>query len=103
MPRRRNCKFSPNNFCYICGEFTFSRNRKKISPMIKKAYQHYFGVAVGEQDKDWAPHMCCANCYCKLINWWKGKENAVLFAVPMVWREPQDHTTDCYKISRIHQ
>ncbi|KAI6658214.1 hypothetical protein LOD99_15483 [Oopsacas minuta] len=31
-----------------------------------------------------------------LRDWTKGKRKGLPFAIPMVWREPQDHTTDCY-------
>lgn len=96
MPNCRTCRNTPDNFCYICGGFTFARHRKKISPIVKKAYKYYFGIELGDQQKDWAPHICCATCYVKLLNWWKGRDNSTLFAVPMVWREQKDHITDCY-------
>ncbi|KAJ8871619.1 hypothetical protein PR048_027946 [Dryococelus australis] len=53
-------------------------------------------MELGDQDKNWAPHIYCATCYFKLINWWNGKGNSMLFAAPMSWREPKDHVTDCY-------
>ena len=28
--------------------------------------------------------------------WLNGKRRAMLFAVPMVWREPSNHATECY-------
>ena len=31
-----------------------------------------------------------------LSQWLNGKRHAMPFAVPMVWREPSNHTTDCY-------
>ena len=41
MPR--NCKNSPDAFCYICRQFTLSGQRKKITPEISKIYKLYFG------------------------------------------------------------
>ena len=90
------CRNKVENFCYICREFTFTRHRKKMSPIIWRAYKHYFGCKIGDQDKTWAPHFCCATCYVKLIKWWTGKGSAMSFAVPMIWREPKEHLTDCY-------
>ncbi|KAJ8887560.1 hypothetical protein PR048_013776 [Dryococelus australis] len=91
MLRRRTCRNTPDSFCYICGEFTFARHREKISLIVKKAYKHYFGMELGDQDKNWAPHICCATCYVNFINWWICKGNSMLFAAPMSWREPKDH------------
>ena len=53
MPR--NCVDSVDNFCYICGEVTFSRQRKAITAIVKMAYHLYFGCKMGDQDKSWAP------------------------------------------------
>jgi hypothetical protein len=63
---------SLNAFCYICGEMTFKS-------LMKKCYEHYFGCKVGDQDKPWAKGSRC-----------------MPFAIPMVWREPMDHVSDCY-------
>ena len=59
---RRNCINAPDNFCYICGEFTPDNLRKPITQNIKKAYLSYFKVQLGDQDKDWAPHIACSVC-----------------------------------------
>jgi len=56
----------------------------------------YFGCKIGDQDKSWAPHVCCRKCATNLSQWLNGKIHAMPFAVPMVWREPSNHTTDCY-------
>ncbi|UYV84365.1 hypothetical protein LAZ67_X001944 [Cordylochernes scorpioides] len=69
--------------------------RRSITPLIKKCYQLYFGCKVGEQDKTWAPHHCCEICARRLTGWIKG-ERHMPFAVPMIWREPKDHSSDCY-------
>ena len=65
---------------------------------IKKLYLAYFGFgcAVGDQDKNWAAHVCCLNCSNRLNKWFAGRKPTSSFAVPMVWREQKDHATDCY-------
>ena len=73
-----------------------SKYRRNLSNKIKSLYYAYFGCAVGDQDKDWAPHFCCLDCSNKLGKWFAGKNVSLGFAVPMVWREQKDHTTDCY-------
>ena len=93
MPR--GCRKSPDNFCYICGEITFKKQKRNLTPLIKKCYEHYFGCKVGDQDKDWAPHVCCVTCVKLLTGWVKGSRH-MPFAVPMIWREPKDHISDCY-------
>ena len=39
--------------------------------------------------------MCCVTCVRLLTAWAKGSRH-MSFAIPMVWREPKDHTSDCY-------
>lgn len=94
MPRK--CVNTVDNFCYICGEATFAKQKKSITPQVKKAYHLYFGCRIGDQDKSWAPHICCATCATQLSQWLNGKRSSMPFAVPMVWREPSNHTNDCY-------
>jgi hypothetical protein len=36
-----------DNFCYICSEVTFARQRKAITAVVKKAYHLYFGCKIG--------------------------------------------------------
>lgn len=93
MPR--TCANSADSFCFICGEVTFKSQRRPITPCIKKYYELYFKCKVGDQDKSWAPHVCCITCVSLLTQWAKGSRH-MKFAVPMVWREPKDHITDCY-------
>ena len=63
---------------------------------MKTAYKCYFGCKVGDQDKKWAPHICCNSCNTQLLRWAVGKQKEMPFAVPMIWREPTDHVTVCY-------
>jgi len=82
MPR--NCVNSPGNFCYICEEVTFSTRKHPSTPMVKKAYECYFGCKVGDQDKKWAPHVSCISCANILREWLKNKRRSMPFAFPMV-------------------
>jgi hypothetical protein len=92
----RRCVNDSDSFCYICGEFTVKAQRRTITAIVKKAYDLYFGCKVGDQDKSWAPHICCETCASTLRKWIKGTRSSMPFAVPMVWREQKDHVTDCY-------
>lgn len=94
MPR--TCVNKADNFCYICGEITFTSQKRSITGMIKKAYNLYFGCKIGDQDKSWAPHICCNYCGTALEQWLNGKKPSMRFAVPMIWREPTDHVSNCY-------
>ncbi|XP_076066912.1 uncharacterized protein LOC143040106 [Oratosquilla oratoria] len=94
MPRE--CKNSPDKFCYICGSVTLRQYKRQLTQCVKKLYELYFGCKVGDQDKSWAPHICCVRCTSSLSAWVKGKGTGLMFGVPMVWREPKDHSTDCY-------
>jgi hypothetical protein len=92
----RVCKNHPDRFCYICGQVTFPQRKLHISEFVRKAYHAYFGVKLGDQDKAFAPHFCCQTCVNNLRSWWNKSKECLPFAVPMVWREGKDHSTDCY-------
>jgi len=92
----RGCKNNPDVFCYICGSFTPAKQRQNITSFVKQVYHAYFQVKLGDQDKSWAPHKVCKYCVESLRLWSKGKKKALTFAIPMVWRAPQDHSNDCY-------
>ena len=92
---RRGCANNPDLFCYVCGRFTKTKDRRNITPFIQNAYHAYFGVKLGDQDKYWAPHKVCITCVSTFSLWMKGKKH-FSFGVPMVWREPQNHLNDCY-------
>ena len=94
MPRE--CKNSPNLFCYICGRFSTKEQRQDITHFIKQCYHAYFGCKLGDQDKSWAPHTVCKICVEHLRQWYSGKSKCMPFGVPMIWREQTDHISDCY-------
>lgn len=97
MKRRyRSCVNLPDNFCYVCGKFTIKTQRRIITNLVKQAYHNYFGCHIGDQEKTWAPHICCISCYVTLVQWFKGKKSTMPFGVPMIWRESTNHSTDCY-------
>lgn len=93
---KRKCLHSPDSFCYICGVFLFVKQKMKITDFVKRVYFSYFHVKLGDQDKPWAPHYVCKSCVEGLRNWTKGSRKSMPFGIPMIWREPRDHTTDCY-------
>ena len=67
-----------------------------IASLLRTAYFHYFDCKIGDQDKSWAPLICCKPCFNGLTAWFNGKKVAFNFAVPMVSREPRNHADDCY-------
>jgi len=98
----RKCVTSPDKVCYFCGEVTFASRKCSIAPTIKKTHFLYFGFKVGEQEKKWAPHVCCTACSSKLNAWVTGKGRCMPFGVPMVWRVPSNHSTDSY-LCMVHR
>ena len=95
---RRKCINDPNHLCFICGKFTLLKARRQITEFVKKAYRAYFGLVLGDQDKCWAPHIICTTCDANLSYFVSKnkKRKTFSFGIPMMWREPRDHTTDCY-------
>ena len=94
MPRK--CINKPDSFCYICGEYTLPSEKRTITSNISNIYHRYFGCHVGDQDKPWAPHICCLSCAANLSAWSNGKLRKMPFAIPMIWREQINHLDDCY-------
>ena len=94
MPRQ--CTNSPDLFCYICGQFTTTDQKLAITALVKRCYLAYFGCKLGDQDKPWAPHVVCKRCSEHLRQWYKRERKSMPFGVPMIWREPTNHVTDCY-------
>lgn len=92
----RSCRNDPNRFCYICGEIILPKRRSNITKFVKKTYHAYFGVRLGDQDKPFAPHVCCKTCVESLRRWKNKETKSLQFGVPMIWREGKDHISDCY-------
>jgi hypothetical protein len=73
----------------------FKSQRQNFTPLIKKRYELYFGCKIGDQDKRWAPRICCVTCvklHAGLVN----GSCKMLFTVQVVWREPKDQSPNCY-------
>ena len=86
----------PDKFWYyICGEFTVKTQKRTITPEINKIYQPYFDCPLGDQDKLWS-HVICTACSSGLRDWYNDRKKSMPFAIPMIWREPKDHLTNCY-------
>ncbi|XP_033209928.1 uncharacterized protein LOC117168404 [Belonocnema kinseyi] len=95
----RGCKYPADAFFYVCGYFIKTKAKKySLETCFKmcEAYNAYFGMPVGDQDKSWAPHFACENCKRTLEGWYRGEKRAMKFALPRVWREPTDHSSNCF-------
>ena len=53
-------------------------------------------MQLGDQDKEWSPHIVCQKCFMNLHNWSRNKLKSLPFGIPMIWREPTNHIDDCY-------
>ena len=83
----------------VQGNNTIPQQRRNLTSKVQAVYElHFgeFGCKVGDQEKEWAPHVCCLACYSLLLQWLAGKKGKMPFAVPMIWRVPSNHDTDCY-------
>ena len=56
----RKCLNDPNNFCYICGSYAVAKQKESITNVVKILYFSYFGYKLGDQDKNWTPHITCS-------------------------------------------
>ncbi|XP_076359941.1 uncharacterized protein LOC143252139 [Tachypleus tridentatus] len=53
-------------------------------------------MPVADQDKPWTPHFTCEHCKKTLEGWYRGEKRAIKFAIPRIWHEPTDHSSNCY-------
>lgn len=68
---------------------------RHISNFVKQSFYAYSEVKVGDQDKNWAPHIICNRC----VNYHhrtKIKRDSLKFEIPLVWPDPQNHVDDCF-------
>jgi len=72
---------------------TFKSQRQNVIPLIKKCYKLYFGCKVGHQHKKVGPSYLLYNV-CKASLAWVNGSHQMPFTVPLVWREPKDHSSD---------
>ena len=94
--KRRQCRNNPDVFCYICGEYIMAKYRFNVRDFTKRAYEAYFDMKLGDQDKSWARHKVCKHCTKTLRFWTQGKVSLIRFGFSMVWRERKNHHVDCY-------
>ncbi|GFR11386.1 uncharacterized protein TNCT_526871 [Trichonephila clavata] len=81
----RSCENLPDNFCYICGEYSLIKNfLRSITDQVKQLYLAYFDMKLGNQDRSWAHHTICVKCLNDLRFWLKEKNTDVRFGVPMI-------------------
>jgi len=94
----RLCNLSPDSFCYVCGCYIGPKQVKDIICFGRKycvAYKAYSGP-IGDQDKSGAPRVICGCCRSSLEGWLRGSRKSMPFAVPRIWREPTNHSDNCY-------
>ncbi|XP_076330490.1 uncharacterized protein LOC143236106 [Tachypleus tridentatus] len=53
-------------------------------------------MPVGDQDKPWAAHFICEHCKKNLEGWYRDEKRAIKFAIPRIWLEPNDHSSNYY-------
>ena len=53
-------------------------------------------MKMGDQDKSWAPHFCCGSCRSALEGWMRGNRKCMPFAIPRIWKEPNNPYDNCY-------
>ena len=73
-----------------------AKYRFNVKDFTKRAYEAYFGMKLGDQDKSWAPHKVCKHYTETLCFWIQGKVSLMRFGVLMVWCEHKNHHDDCY-------
>jgi hypothetical protein len=86
----RHCICKSNTFCYTCGHFTPKFKKRTTMAVINKACQLYDENPVIRTGHS---RICCSR---GVMNRRACLLNRTQPAVPVVWRETRDHTSDCY-------
>lgn len=94
MERSFKCVNSPNKFCLMCGLFSSPSDARPVTDIQLRMYRECFGFSV-DLSLPWIPAIVCGMCRLKLYRWSKEKAS-MEFVQPMIWREPIDHSKDCY-------
>jgi hypothetical protein len=68
-----------------------SSDRLQCSGRLKKDKRKYFGCKMRNQDKSWAPHICCVTGL-RLLTGWVNVSLQIPFGLPIVWNVPKDHS-----------
>jgi len=85
-----------NLFCIVCGQFVLKASGRNFNNVSCNLYTECFGIEITDSDYLWTPNVICSSCKIGLERWKKGENNAKRFASPMLWRQPQNHDSDCY-------
>lgn len=88
------CENDPDEFCYVCGKYVIQKNKHIFTDSHQQKYEQYFGMAPENLDQQWAPSFICQHC--EIIFNLQRKST---FGVPMIWKAPKCHATDCYLCS----
>ncbi|GFS88506.1 uncharacterized protein TNCV_1461441 [Trichonephila clavipes] len=92
---QRACLNHHNNFCYVCDKVTLKFQRRNPTPLVKHYYEFYFGCKVGTKQGP-GPHISVIYRVDYRLTAWKNGTRHMPFAIPMIWREPKDLSSDCY-------
>jgi hypothetical protein len=66
-----------------------------VTPDLQKLYQLHFGCPLGDQDKEWAPHVICTPCSNGLHRLDEQMENGNALHYSHDVQEPKNHVDDC--------
>lgn len=75
------CVNSIDNFCYIYGEDVFVPRNARLHHLLLL----FWRVKLRDQDKLWAPRICCIMCSVILHSWLNKKGCSVHFTIPMIY------------------
>ena len=92
----RDCNYLADSIFYVSGEFFLKKDIKHcLKNCIRdgEVFFAYFGTPVGDQDKQWTPHVICDYCRRTLEGWFRGKKELSVFLSPVIWYELSDHHT----------
>lgn len=90
---QNNCKFDHDNFCFVCGVYSFGVKYRNIDTVkFQECYKKVFKLEVKDRIVDWSPSVVCNNCHRRVLD----NARPISFGSPMLWNIPANHPIDCY-------
>ena len=90
-----SCNKDVSMFCFVCGKFDTSKNRKKFS-LYEEKYKSYFNLQIITGiEKAWVPSSISNPCRTMLYRQASNTKTKYLIETSVIWNEPRTNE-ECY-------
>lgn len=98
----RKYKNDPDKFYFICGDVTFKTQRRNLTPLVTKLYESILALPSDNKKKRGFHTSVVLYVRVFLLDGWEDL-NLCLFAIPVIWTEPSNHSSDVITVILIQK